>query len=273
MKAIRPFFQGIRWMPLAKKAYAAVPKRIREQPLILKISECVLDERFFTDPLYRTAFSLYPGFAANLLYAAMQLVLGICYRSIWSGALAVYYGLLAVMRVQLLRPMKHGGRTEQFLYELQRYRLCGTILLCMTPLFATIMILVVHKDGGARYPGFTIAVMVVYALWLVISSVSNLVKFRKYQRPAMSAAKIISLTAALMSVLSLTTALAGRMGDRGSDGLKHGLVGTAGGAVCVVVLSMAVYMVIHGTKQLKLFGDERKKEDDVSNSFHKPQIR
>lgn len=272
MKPNRQYFQGAYWMPLVKKAYAAVPKRIREQPLVQKISECILDDRFFTDPLYRTAFLLYPGFAANLLYAAMQLVLGIGYRSIWSGALAVYYGMLAVMRVQLLRPMKQNSEAEQFLSELRRYQLCGVILLCMTPLFATIMILAVHKGGGARYPGFTIVVMEVYAVWFVISSVSNLVKFRKYKRPAMSAAKIISLTAALMSVLSLTTALAGRMGDQ-ERCLKPGLVGTAGGAVCVIVLSMAVYMVIHVSKQFKLFWDERKKENGVSNSFHKPQIR
>ncbi|MGM9941415.1 MAG: hypothetical protein ACI32N_05430 [Bulleidia sp.] len=269
---MKQYFQAVYWLPLVKRAYAVVPEWIRKQPLVNRISNYVLSERFFTDALYRTEFLLYPGFAANLLYAAMQLVLAIFYRSIWSGALAVYYAMLAVMRVQLLKPMKHNTVEKKMLSELRRYRCCGIILLCMTPLFATILILVVHKNGGTQYPGFTILIMEIYTVCLVVSSISNLVKFRKYKRPAMSAAKVVCLTAALMSVLFLATALVDKLGRHGSDCFKQGLVGTVGGSVCVIVLTMAIHMAVQSSKQFKLLQKESKKEDEVSNSLNKQQI-
>lgn len=272
LKPIKQYFQAVYWMPLARKVYGLIPERIREQPMIHRIAVYVLDERFFTNDLYRTEFLLYPGFAANLLYATMQLVLAIVYRSVWSGALAVYYAMLAVMRVQLLKPMKHDSEEERMLSELRRYQICGIILLCMTPLFATILILAVHKGGSKQYPSLVIFVMEIYTVCLVVSSISNLIKFRKYKRPAMSAAKIVCMTAALMSVLSLATALVDKLGRHGSDYFKQGLVGTAGGAVCVIVLAMAIHMVVQSSKQFKILQKESKKENEVSNSLNKPQL-
>ena len=242
-------------MQPSQKIYAAVPERIRKQPLINIISKYVLDERFFTDGMYRTEVLLYPGFAANLLYSAMQLMLGIFYRSVWSGALAVYYALLAVMRVQLLKPMKRSAEKDSMVSELQRYRLCGIILLCMTPIFASIMILVVHKNSGAKYPGFTIVIMAVYAVCIVVSSISNLARSKKYKRPAMSAAKVISMTAALVSVLSLVTAIVGRLSNNVSENLKQGVVGTVGGAICVVILTLSIHMVVQSSKQIKTYAE------------------
>lgn len=272
MKPIRQYFRSVCWRRMAEKAYAAVPECIRTQPLVRKVSERVLDQRFFADAVYRTKCLLYPGFAANLLYAAMQLVLGICCRSIWSGALAVYYALLAMMRLQLLKPGKGDTGEESVLRELRQYRLCGGILLGMTPVFASILILAVHKDSGTRYPGFSIVIMGAYTACMVILSVSNLVRFRKRNRPAMSAAKIVSLIAALMSVLSLTTALAGRTGNRESEVLRQGLVGTVGGAVCVTVLCTAVSMVAHAPGQLHSRRNKSKSGCGISNSFNKPRI-
>ncbi len=49
----------------------------------------------------------------------------------------------------------------------------------------------------------------------VITSVINVVKFRKYGSPIMSAAKVINLTAALVSMLSLETAMLAQLGGDG----------------------------------------------------------
>lgn len=272
MRSGRKFWRFAFWMSPVQKAIAAAPACIWEHALIKKLSAHVLDDRFFTDALYHTEVMLYPGLAANLLYAAMQLVLAVCYRSVWSGALAVYYAMLAVLRVLLLKPGKQDARKETILSELHRYRRCGIILLCMTPLFASIMILVVHKNGGAKYPGITIVVMAIYSACMVAASISNLIKFKKYRRPAMSAAKAVCLIAALMSVLSLATAMNAQIGNAGSFSFRQGLIGTAGGAVCVVVLVMAIYMVVRASKQLKFLRTRKEPEASISNSFHKPQI-
>lgn len=237
--------RGKLWLPLLRKIYAALPEPVRALAVTQRLAGCFLGERFWDDALYRTEVLLYPGLAVNLLYAAIQLFLGIFYCSVWAGALAVYYALLAVMRANLLKSMRQDGSTAS---QWRQYRRCGNILLSMTPIFASILILVVHKEGGARYPGVLIVVMAVYAVCAAVSAVSNTVRFRQYHQPAMSAAKMIRLIAALMSLLSLSTALVARLGDGGSAVLRQGIIGTASGGVCVVVLTMAICMVAHSSR-------------------------
>ncbi len=61
---------------------------------------------------------------------------------------------------------------------------------------------------------------------------------------------MISLTAALVSMLSLETAMLAQFGS-GQRAFRRIMLASSGGAVCAVVASMAVYMIAHATKQLK----------------------
>lgn len=59
---------------------------------------------------------------------------------------------------------------------------------------AGITILVVSKNSGFTYPGMLIYLMALYTFYAVISAVMNVIKFRKYGSPVMSAAKVIIQT-------------------------------------------------------------------------------
>ena len=74
----------------------------------------------------------------------------------------------------------------------------------------------------------------------------------------MSAAKVINLTVALVSMLSLETAMLTQFGT-GRDGVfRQIMTALTGAGVSVLVLGMAVYMIIKTTKQIK-----RIKEQEV----------
>ena len=64
-----------------------------------------------------------------------------------------------------------------------------------------------------------------------------------------SAAKVIGLTAALVSMLSLETAMLARFGSDETE-FRRIMLGISGGVVCAVVLAMAIYMIARATKQL-----------------------
>ena len=74
-------------------------------------------------------------------------------------------------------------------------------------------------------------------------------RYRKYQSPAMSAAKAINLAAALVSMLSLETAMLAQFG--GGETFRQLMTASTGGSVCVIVVGMGVYMAVHASKQLK----------------------
>lgn len=234
----------------------SVRRMIDSSPLIGKIRYSPLGEKA-SDAMFRTKLSLYTGVMINSLYIALNLVSGIRYRSFWFGSLAVYYIMLASMRFLLLRHANKDTIGKDIIKELRRYRLCGIVLLLMNNALAGIVILVVCDNNGFEYQGLLIYVMAMYVFYITITSIVNLVKYRKYGSPVMSAAKVLNLTAALVSMLSLETAMLTQF-DSGNDPvLRQIMTGISGFAVCLIVLGMAVIMIVRSTKQLKQLESSR----------------
>lgn len=225
-----------------------IRRGIENHPFVRKALSIPLFKKYLKEAEFRTETSLYQGFFINLLYVALKLCSGVYYGSIWFGSLAVYYLLLAVMRFSLLHYVR--SRKDDRVSEWKRYRFCGIVLLFMNQALAAIVVIVVKQNKGFEYAGFLIYAMALYAFYAVITSVINVVKFRKYGSPVMSAAKVINLTAALVSMLSLETAMLAQFG--GDDVIFRQIMTSATGTgVCVIVLGMAVFMIAKSTKILK----------------------
>lgn len=168
------------------------------------------------------------------------------YRSEWFIALAVYYILLAVMRFLLVIR----SDTSDAAAEWRRYRLCGIMLLFMNQALVGIVVFMVHQNKGFEYPGLLIYAMAVYSFYAVTVSVVNIVKTRRQNSPILSAARAINLVAALVSILSLETAMLAQFG--GDDAVfRRVMTGATGGGVCTVVIAMAIYMIWRASKNMK----------------------
>jgi hypothetical protein len=213
------------------------------------LSSTRLGSRFLNSTVFRSEVSLHQGLAVNLLYVALKLVTGILYRSVWLIALAAYYLLLAVMRAVLVGYVHREKIGENIPREFRRYRVCSYVLLVMNQALAVIIIYIVHQNQGFSYPGLLIYGMALYAFYAIITAVINVVKFRKLGSPVLSAAKCVNLTAALVSMLSLETAMLSEFG--GDATLRFWMTAVSGGVVCTFVLAMAVYMIVRSTKYLK----------------------
>lgn len=225
---------------------------IDKHPFVQRMLRIPFLRNYLEEPVFRAKAALYQGLFINFAYAGFKLFSGIYYRSLWFGALAGYYAFLAVMRFLLLHHVrKEKNLGENKLSEWHRYRLCGVILLFMNQALVGIIVLVVHQNSGFEYPGMLIYVMAMYAFYAVIIAVRNVVKFRKYGSPVLSAAKTINLTAAAVSMLSLETAMLTQFGAAEDADFRQIMTGATGAGVSLIVLSMAVYMIVHATKQMK----------------------
>lgn len=229
---------------------------IGEHPLVRKALDIPLVSRYLQEDMFRAETALYQGFFINILYAGIKLFSGIIYQSVWFVTLAVYYILLAVMRACLLHYVRKGGKDK--VSEWRRYRLCGIILLFMNAALAGMVVLAVCQNSGFEYPGMLIYVMAMYAFYAAITAVWNVVKFRRYESPVMSAAKVINLTAALVSMLSLETAMLTRFGAADDPVFRQVMTASTGAGISAAVVGMAVFMILRSTKQIKYL--ERKKE-------------
>lgn len=224
-----------------------------------------ITKRLVNDKLYRGRVVLYKGLITSMLFAAFKMTVAIVYHSVWFGAVAVYYLALSGMRYLLVRYMRkaddisktHAGEKayERYLIENRGYRICGYLMFFLNVAMSGMTIQMVLHDKGYTYPGFIIYVSAMYAFYTFVMSIINLVKYRRLNSPVISAAKIIGLASALMSILALQTAMLTQFGAEQHDFIKlmNSLTGTA---VCLAIFIMAIIMIYKSGKQMKRFIDD-----------------
>lgn len=215
---------------------------VNRQPLV---------RRYRTDLLFKSHLSLYLSLLLNLLYAVIKLVSGIRYGSVWLITLGIYYLFLLCMRCLLAHYLRRVPVGANLRAEYRRCRACGIVMALMNLALMGVIVLVLRQNRTFHYPGSLIYVMALYTFCAVASACVNLVKLRRQGSPVLSAAKAISLAAALVSMLSLETAMLTEFGS-GDDLTRQLLTGLTGGAVCLIILLMALVMILKANRQLRL---------------------
>lgn len=226
-----------------------VTQRAKKQFSVLTEKNKTL-HRYVTDVQFRTHISLYISLAINAVYAAVKLFTGVYYGSVWFITVSVYYIMLAVMRLLLLRHINGNNIGADNIAELKRYRACGGVLLGMNIALSGMAVLVVIENRGFEYAGYLIYVMATYTFYTTIISIRNVIMYRKFKSPVLSAAKAINLAAALVSMLSLETAMMSQFGG-GDENFRFIMTAATSAAVCATVLGIAVFMLVSSTVKLK----------------------
>jgi hypothetical protein len=199
-----------------------------------------------SDKDFRVRISLYISFGINVSYALFKLVSGLMYGAFWFDAFAVYYLLLTVIRYLLMRWSRN---RQDLATEFRRYRRCGILLLILNIALSGVVVHMVVDHAGNAYGRIVIVTMVTYACYAVTMSVIDLIRYRKYERPVVSAVKAIRLTAALVSLLSVAASVWAENGKNGWLGRIK--IAWAGTGVCLLVLGMSIYMILHANRALR----------------------
>ena len=190
------------------KIFPGYYKNIRQ-----KIYDNPFGHRYMTDANFKVTVSLSISLIINLSYSVFKLVAGFLYSSLWMGAVAVYYIILSILRFTLLRYMNAHKETKGLLHEYKQSRLCGIMLLILNISLTGIVFQMVWQNKGYSYPGTLILAAATYTFYTVTVSIIDMIKYRKYKRPVISAAKTIRFASALVSLLSLETAMLAQFGN------------------------------------------------------------
>lgn len=216
-----------------------------------KIYANPVGERLMTDVKFRTHVSLYGSLGVNLLYVALNAVSGFLYHTAWFFVLAFYYAILAVMRFLLVRFVNRVGIGTNRFKELRRSRLCGYILLTVNLALSGAVLMILYQNKGYEYHGILIYVMAAYTFYITTLAIINLVKYRKLGSSIMSMSKIINMAAALVSMLSLETAMFSEFGKEMSAENQRIMIMLTGAGVSIVVVTMSLYSIIKNSREIK----------------------
>ena len=205
--------------------------------------------RIVTDPVYRTLISVICMLAFNFLYSVLNFVLGKVYGSFWWGVQGLYYFVLSVANISvLLYMLRH---REDVRKGLKAYRLCGILIIFLSIVYFALAYMIVVYNNGAVYHGTMIFVAALYTFVCLTVALVNIVKYRKYNNPILSASKAVRTTAALVSLVMLQTAMLSAFGSGRQDNFARDMNILTGSAVGLIILSMGIYMTVKSSKKLK----------------------
>ena len=216
-----------------------------------KIHATSFGHRYSTDVAFKTHISLYASLSVNLLYVSINVLSWFLYRSAWFIVLAVYYVILAVMRFLLVRYIRINPLGTNRLGELRRAKLCSCILLLLNFVLTGAVMMILYQDKCFNYHGILIYVMASYTFYITTHAIVNLVKYRKYHNPVMTVSKVISLSAALVSMLSLETAMFSQFGSDMSQEGQQLMIALTGAGVSIAVIIMAIFMIVKTPQEIK----------------------
>jgi len=227
-------------------------------PYLIKFFKAFKDENKYAriwqdDTRLRVNVSLYGTLIYNTAYALLQLGMGFWHHTFWFYSLAGYYISLAVMRFFLVRHTRRHRSGEKMLEELVKYRACGIVFLVMNLALALIIFFMVYWNRTFKHHEITTIALAAYTFTSFTFAIVNTVKYRKYNSPVYSASKAISLASACVSMLTLESTMLTTFGEETMSLTgRRILLGISGGAISAFIIAMAIYMIVKGTKKIKL---------------------
>ena len=215
--------------------------------------------RWQDDTRLRVKVSLFGSLAWNAVYGIFQLWLGFYHHTFWFYSLGAYYICLGVMRFFLVHHTRKYAPGERMQTELKKYRACGIVFLMMNLALALIIFFMVYWNRTFEHHMITAIAMAAYTFTALTTAIINVIKYRKYNSPVYSASKAISLTAALVSMLTLESTMLTTFSEGTMTAMEQKIMlGTTGGVISALIVATAIYMIVAGTKKLKQLNSEVK---------------
>ncbi len=208
-------------------------------------------QMWFSDVHLRTSLALYGSLIWNTAYALFQLWLGVTHSTFWYYSLAGYYICLALMRFFLSAHTRKHIAGEKMYEELKRYRFCGWVFLAMNLVLTVMIFFMIYWNRTFEHDQITTIAMAAYTFTSFTVAIVNIVRYRKYNSPVYSASKAISLTAACVSMITLTSTMLTTFGTADQAFMRRLMLALLGGAVAIFITAMAIYMIRESTKKMK----------------------
>ncbi len=216
-------------------------------------SENKIAQMWLCDVRLRVNVMLFLSFVWNIAYAVFQLCIGVYHSSVWYYSTAIYYFLLAFMRIYLSSHTRRYNPGDKMRAELIRYRVCGVVFLVMNLALSVMVFLMIYENRSFNHHEITTIAMAAYTFSTFVFAIVNIIKYRKYNSPVYSASKAISLTAACVSMITLTSTMLTTFGEFEDLLFRRIMLASLGGTVSIFIITMSLYMIVRSNKLLKEF--------------------
>jgi len=205
--------------------------------------------QYVTDAIFKTQINLACSLALDVLYAGVNILLAVFFSTNWFAIFAGYYAVLSCLRILLFQNLLR--RKENHLRELKRALFCSGILLTVNLVLSALVLMMLYRPHEFGDMGVLIYVAALYTFSALAVSITGLIRFRKYKSPVLSGSRMINLTAALVSLLILESAMLSQFGGDMPLSMQNIFIAATGAGISIVIIVTALYMILKTTRMLR----------------------
>ena len=182
----------------------------------------------------------------NFAYGIFKIVSGVVLGSAWIGCDGIYNMAQALIQLfQILRRKKPGTLLQQW----KSYRACGVLILLMHLTLIGIVFQMVNWNRAEESGQIMVIATAAFAFYKFISAFIDLAKDRKHKRPIDSSVRMLEFAQALFAIFSLQASMFHTFGT--GESWEHLLNIITGCTVCLLIVSMGIYMIRRGNREIK----------------------
>ncbi len=225
-------------------------------PDIIKLIKYIKNEnkyivRYRTDSHLRIKINLISTFLLNFAYAIFQFFIALYHGSFWFYSMFAYYLFLAITRFYLMKYTLKFELNEKPKDELKKYIFSGWMMLFLNMALCVMIFFMVYWNRTFKHDQITTIALAAYTFISFTIAIINFIRYRKYKSPLFNAAKLISLTSASVSIITLETTMLTSFGSDMDLSTRKLFLGLTGAAVSLFVLTLAIIMIAKGTRMYK----------------------
>lgn len=237
------FYALITLVGLVVKLVPKTKRFIHTNPVLEKIAG---------DEEAKFRLGLYFEQIINFAYGAFKIISGAITGSAWIGADGLYNLAQGIMQLyQILRRRKVTTLTEQW----KSYRRCGWMMIGLHLTMTGLVFQMIHMGRHEEYPGYMIFATATFTFYKLVSAFIDVAKDRKNKHPVDSSVRLLDLSQALYNLFALQVALLWEFG--GGDFAYNKLMNSlTGGAVCLMVVAMGIYMLRRSRREMRKLEEE-----------------
>lgn len=242
------------WVPAyflyALSAYALAALCIR-LPAALRGGQAWLSRHprlsaILRDDALHFRLDLYREHFINFAYGIFKIVSGVGLGSAWIGCDGIYNLAQALIQLfQILRRKNAGTITQQW----KSYRLCGVLILLLHLTLIGIVFQMINWNRAEDMDEIMVIATAAFAFYKFISRFIGIAKDRKHTHPVDSSVRMLELSQAIFAIFSLQASMFHAFGT--GEPWEHWLNILTGCAVCLLTVSMGIYMIRRGTREIK----------------------
>jgi len=182
----------------------------------------------------------------NFAYGCFKIASGVILGSAWIGCDGIYNMTQSLIQLFQILRRKYAKTLE---LQWKSYRFCGVMILLMHLTLIGLVFQTVNWNRAQEHGEIMVITTAFFAFYKIINSFISIAKDRKHVHPVDSSIRMMNLAQAFFAIFSLQASMFHTFGN--GEVWEHLMNILTGCGVCLLIVSVGIYMIRRGNRELK----------------------